>query len=198
MAFTRKRLEALGLDAEKIDIIMGDHVEVVDGIKADRDKYKAEADKLTEVQASLDKAKKQVEDLQKAGGDAAKVQAEYDAYKKKVEAEKANAGKREALHKLLGECGIKRDSFLRAVEKDFDVSALELDEKGQIKTADDIRARVDKDFADFKSTTDDRGTGGKNPPTGGNDGGGNKGQGGASGNLTGLAAALAEQYNQKG
>ena len=46
MAFTRKMLKALGIEEDKIDQIMDAHVEVVDALKADRDTYKADAEKL--------------------------------------------------------------------------------------------------------------------------------------------------------
>ena len=37
MSFTRRFLSALGIEAEKIDEIINAHIEVVDGLKEERD-----------------------------------------------------------------------------------------------------------------------------------------------------------------
>ena len=47
MAFTRKFLSALGIEADKVDQIIDAHTEVTDALKSERDKYKADAEKLT-------------------------------------------------------------------------------------------------------------------------------------------------------
>ena len=62
MAFTRKMLKAMGIEDEKIEQIMDAHVEVTEALKADRDRYKADAEKLPNVQKELD-------DLKADGGD---------------------------------------------------------------------------------------------------------------------------------
>ena len=91
MSFTRKFLAAMGIEAEKVDEIMNAHTEVTEGLKADRDKYRADAEKLSEVQAELDGVKK---DLEKANATIA--QAEKDDYKAKYESEKAEKEKLKA------------------------------------------------------------------------------------------------------
>ena len=54
MALTRKYLKALGIEDEKIEQIIEAHTETVDGLKNERDGFKASADKLAEVQKELD------------------------------------------------------------------------------------------------------------------------------------------------
>jgi hypothetical protein len=59
MALTRKFLSALGIDADKVDEIINAHTETVDALKNERDKYKADAEKLPEVQKELDGMKEE-------------------------------------------------------------------------------------------------------------------------------------------
>ena len=62
MALTRKYLKAMGLEDDKIDQIIEAHTEVTTAIKADADRYKADAGKLAEVQAELDSLKAMKDD----------------------------------------------------------------------------------------------------------------------------------------
>ena len=61
MAFTRKMLKALGIEDDKIEQIIEAHTEVTDALKADRDKYKEDAEQLPHVQDELDKLKEKVD-----------------------------------------------------------------------------------------------------------------------------------------
>ena len=60
MALTRKFLSALGIDADKVDEIINAHTETVDALKNERDKYKADAEKLPEVTRELTSLKETV------------------------------------------------------------------------------------------------------------------------------------------
>ena len=57
MALTRKLLKGMGLTDEQVDTIIEAHTDTVDGLKADVDKYKADAEKLPGVQKQLDDLK---------------------------------------------------------------------------------------------------------------------------------------------
>ena len=87
MALTRRSLKAMGIDDEKIDEIIAMHTETVDGLKADIERYKNDAEKLPEIQKELDALK--------AAGDNGlqdkfvAVKREYDAFKKEISQEKA-------------------------------------------------------------------------------------------------------------
>ena len=66
--FSRKFLAALGIEPEKIDAIMAEHVGVTEALKSqiadaqtEADNAKAEAGKIAKVQAELDKVKKDLE-----------------------------------------------------------------------------------------------------------------------------------------
>lgn len=57
MALTKKFLENMGLNEEQIEAIMEGHTATVEGLKADGARYKADAEKLADVQEELDSLK---------------------------------------------------------------------------------------------------------------------------------------------
>lgn len=84
MALTREFLRALGIEEDKIGAIVNANSESLSGVIADRDKYRADAEKLADLQKQLDEARKQL----KAAQDTIKA-AEKEDYKGKYESEKA-------------------------------------------------------------------------------------------------------------
>lgn len=72
MAITRKLLKGMGLTEEQQDTIIEAHTDTVNGLKADIDRYRTDAEKLPAVQKELDGYKQ-------SGG--------ADQYKSKYEAE---------------------------------------------------------------------------------------------------------------
>lgn len=84
MAFTRKYLAGIGIEADKIEAIMEAHVEVVEGLKAKIAESGDSAEELTKVKAELEQAKNDLKTAQ----DTIKA-AEKDNYKGKYETEKA-------------------------------------------------------------------------------------------------------------
>ena len=163
MALKREFLKAMGLDEEKISAIIESHAETVTALKKERDDYKATAESLKEVAKERDSLKEQ---LAKAG-DSTKVQAEFDAFRQKVENEKKEAAETADVLAICKDAGITRDSFLRAVEREFDRSKIQRGEDGAISNRDALVEYVKKDFADFGSTTVERGTPPVTPPAGG-------------------------------
>ena len=165
MAFTRKFLSALGIEADKVDQIIDAHTEVTDSLKAERDKYKADAEKLPGVQAELDKAKAEQD---KNGKDPYKVKyealkEEFDAFKKDQTAKETKAAKADAYKALLKECGVA-EKRIDAVLKVTDLDSLELEEDGKFKNAADLRKSVKEEWADFIQTDSTKGANPANPP----------------------------------
>ena len=167
MALTRKFLSALGVDAEKIDEIISAHTDTVDALKEERDKYKVDAEKLPAVKQELKELKSATE---KAGteGEAYKVKyealkEEFDAYKV-TEAKKAEkTAKTEAFKTLLKKAGVS-DKRLASVVKVSDIDKIELDGEGQIKDAEKLEKSIKEEWADFITTTTERGAATTNPP----------------------------------
>lgn len=165
MAFTRKFLAALGIEADKIDEIIDAHVDVVNSLKAERDSYKADAEALPGVQKELDDLKASAgdgkEDAWKVKYDALKE--DFDTYKADVEKKAANASKTEAYTALLKEVGIS-DKRIASVVKVADIDSIELDKDGKIKDADTLKQSLATEWADFIVTTQQQGAQTSNPP----------------------------------
>lgn len=163
MALTRKLLKSLGLEDEKIESIIEAHGETVEGLKQKLEKAEAETAKVKDLTAQLNNAN---EKLAKSG-DAAKVQADFDAYKEEIAKEKATASKRAAADALLKEAGYARESVRGLILRTIDLDKWEADDKGGIKDADAFKQSIKADYADLVSTTQTTGTPPANPPTGG-------------------------------
>ena len=122
MAFTRNWLKTLGITEDQVSAIMEEHVAVVNGLKEDRDKYKAEAEKLPAVQKELD-------DLKSGEDYKAKYDQEhkdFEAYKQQVADNEVLAKKKAAYRKLLAEEKIS-EKRLDAVIRLTDFSKITLD-----------------------------------------------------------------------
>ena len=163
MALTRKFLAALGIDEEKAEQIITAHTETVDGLKAEREKYKADAEKLPAVESELKALK------EKAAGDDPykekfeKVQKEYAEFKKDVEA-KATAAKKEGAFKaLLKEIGIP-EKRIDSVIKVSDVSKIEFDDEGKVKDGEKLKDSLKSEWSDFIPTTKTEGAKTATPP----------------------------------
>ena len=163
MALTRKFLSALGIEADKVDEIITAHTEVTDALKADRDKYKADAEKLPAIQKELDELKsaqtgedpyqKKYEELQK----------EFNDYKADIEAKNTTAKKEQAFRAILKEIGVS-DKVIDNVIKVSDMSKIEFDDKGEVKGADDLKKSLSTEWAGFISTKKEEGANSANPP----------------------------------
>lgn len=164
MALTRKMLKALGLSEETIETIVEAHVETVNVLTKDRDDYKAKAETLDAVTKERDTYKAQAE----KSGDAAKVQADFDAYRQKVEGEKTLTAKRAALLAAAEQAGVSREQFRNAIAKAWDMDKLELDENGAAKDMEGLKAAIQKDYADFIGKPGTDPVPPANPPEGGN------------------------------
>lgn len=166
MALTRKSLKAMGISDEQIDSIIEMHTETVDGLKADRDRYRTDAEKLPDAQKRLTEAEKKLEE---AAGDESykgkydKLQAEYDKYKSDQAAKAKAAAKEAAYRALLKEAGVV-DKRIDAVLRVTDLGTIELGDDGKIKDTDGAKAAIRKDWADFIGSVNTQGANVGNPP----------------------------------
>ena len=171
MALTRRMLKAMGISDEQVDEIIAAHTETVDALKEQRDAYKADAEKLADVQKQLDKA---TADLEAAGKDAYKVKyealkEEYEGYKTEQTKKESHAAKEKAYRALLQEAGVS-EKRLESVLRVSDVDSVELDGNGSIKGADKLTESIKSEWADFITTTETRGAQTSNPPANNNGG----------------------------
>ena len=163
--FTRKYLTSIGIEEDKIDLIMEKHGEVVTEIKDERDKYKVEAEKLPDVQRQLSElqedAKNNSEDKYKVKYDALKE--DFEEYKKGVTAKETKSKKESAYTKLLKAAGVS-EKRISAILKVTNFDDIELDENGDAKDADKLTESIKSEWADFISTTSTQGANVANPP----------------------------------
>lgn len=143
------------------------HLGVVDPLKDDVTRYKADAEKLPGVQKELD-------DLKGKGDDGYKEKYEsehkaFEDYKTSVAAEKTTAAKEKALETALKKIGIadKRIATVAKMAKaDGFLDALELDENGAAKDAAKFETSLKDGYGEFVVTTSTQGANTPNPPAG--------------------------------
>lgn len=151
MALTRKFLRAMGVEEEKIEQIIEAHGETVDGLKADITKYKADAEKLADVQNELDGLKAKGEDGYKEKYESEK-QA-FAAYKADVEGKQAYAEKEKAYTDLLKTAGVKEKFIATILRADKSViDSLEIKD-GKINDDATVTNDAKTRWADFVATT---------------------------------------------
>ena len=167
MAITRKLLKGMGLTEEQQDTIIEAHTDTVNGLKADVDRYKADAEKLPGVQKELDELKGKGDDGYKE-----KYESEHKAfedYKTSVAAEKTTAAKEKALGALLQKIGVsdKRvQSVAKLAKADGLLDKLELDGDGTVKDAAKLEKSLKDGYGEYITTTSTQGANTPNPPAG--------------------------------
>lgn len=167
MALTRKFLSAMGIEADKVDEIIAAHTDTVDGLKEQRDQYKADAEKLESVQKQLDEMKAAAE---KGGNDVFKVKYEalkedFAKYKKEQQEKEIHEKKEAAYRKVLQDAGVS-EKRINAVLKVSDVDSVELDDEGNIKEVDNLKSAIKAEWEDFIVTESSKGADTATPPVG--------------------------------
>lgn len=161
MSITRKLLKGMGLTEEQQDSIFEAYSETLTEIKAERDKYKADAEKLPDVQKQLDELKAAGD-----GGYKEKYDKEHKAfedYKAEQTAKESKAGKEKAFRTLLSEIGIS-EKRIDKVMKVSDIDGIEIDEKGAIKDAAKLKKALTDEWSDFIVKTEVKGADTPTPP----------------------------------
>jgi len=162
MAITRKMLKAMGIEDEKIEQIIEAHTETVDGLKEERDKYKADADKLQAVQTELDSLKANTGDDWKG---------KYDTLKKTFDDFKTETANREKIEKvknayadLLKKANVD-SKRIDAILKITDLSDKKLGDDGKLADADKILESIKSEWSAFIQTSGTKGSTVDTPPT---------------------------------
>ena len=166
MALTRKFLKAMGIEDEKVDQIIEAHGETVDALKAERDGYKEEAEKASELEKAIKAAREEASQIAEKNPYKVKYDAlkeEFEQYKK-TEADKATkASKRDAYKALLRSLGIA-DKRIDAVTKVADLDSLELEDNGKFKGEDELKTSLKNEWAEFIPTDSKAGAETAKPP----------------------------------
>lgn len=157
MSITRKFLKALGIEDDKADQIIEAHTEVANGLKADLERYKTDAEKLAEVQAELD-ALKATKDSD--------LQDQYDQLKIELENEKAGRKKdrqEAAIRQELTAMGAQDVDYL--LYKLGDTSEL-FDEEDHLKDKDAFAEKAKADYPNQFKAEPAKSKGTPPPPAG--------------------------------
>lgn len=167
-SLSRKFLDSLGIEGDKADLIIERHNEVLTEIKDERDQFKADAEKLPDIQ-------KQLEEYQKAENDPKNktLQVKYDAlkeefeeYKNGITAKETKAKKEEAYKQILKEIGIP-EKRIPAILKVSDIDSIELDADGNVTNKDKLTESNKAEWSDFIPTKKTEGAQVANPPANG-------------------------------
>ena len=162
MSLTRKMLKAMGIEEEKIDQIIEAHSETVDSLKADRDTYKEDAEKLKTVQKELDGLKAKGDDGWKGKHD--KLKDEFDKYKGDVEAKETKAKANNAVRSYLESKSITGDNLdLAMMACESIIASAELD-GDKLKDTTALDTLVGSKFKRLVTHTTTKGANTANPP----------------------------------
>lgn len=159
MSLTRKFLSALGIEAEKIDEIITAHTETVDGLKEEISKYKAEADKVPDMEKELEDLRKTAKD----GGEYDKLKKEFEDYKAEVKGKEEHAAKQAALREVAKDAGLTEAGIAKVLK--YTDYGFELDDKGKIKDAKDMIKSIREEWSEHIQKVDEHGATTPTPPT---------------------------------
>lgn len=180
MALTKAKVKEIlskaGVESDSMDAavesIMTGHIASIDALREERDGYKADAEKLPDIQKELDEAKKANEgagesekkynDLKKSYDDLKK---EYEGYKSDQSAKAEKAKKDKAYRAMLKEVGVS-EKRVDAIMKVTDLSEVKLDKDGAIEGVEELKESMKTEWADFITTEGKQGAGTPNPPAG--------------------------------
>ena len=167
MALTRKFLSALGIEQEKIDEIISAHSDTVEALKAERDGFKADAEKLASVQKELDKLKANTADYEDLKSYKTKYNDEHDAfeqYKKEIASAETLRQVKEAYKALLKASGVDEKRF-DTILKVTDFTGKKLGEDGKLEGEKDLAEAIKTEWKDFVVSTSSKGTNVDTPPS---------------------------------
>lgn len=161
MSITRKMLKGMSLTDEQIDTIIEAHSETVDALKDERDKFKADAERLADVQKELDKLKGTDGGFEQKYNELKK---EYDEYKSEQNAIAEKSAKEMAYKEMLKEAGIS-EKRISSVMRVTNLTDIKIDKDGKLKDYDKLVDDVKKEWSDFIETKSAKGADTKTPPT---------------------------------
>lgn len=134
---------------EKANLILGEHQKVLSEIKDERDSYKEQAEKATDLQKQLD----DLADFQKKYEEEHKA---FEDFKKKTESDATEAKIRSAYRKLLQAEGIS-EKRLDAILKVTDLSKMKLDKDGGLEGESELKKAINEEWGEFKTTVTEKG-----------------------------------------
>lgn len=164
-SLSRKFLSGIGIEEDKIELILEKHQEVLGEIKDERDRLKEDAEKLPSVEKELSDLKEATKDG-KENSYKVKYEAlkeDFENYKKDISTKEIHSKKEAAYRELLKAAGIS-EKRIDAVLKVSPIDSLEFDDEGKVKEADSISKTIKEEWADFIPTESVKGAQTATPP----------------------------------
>lgn len=164
MALTRKMLEAMGIEGDKVDQIIDMHAETVEALKAQRDENQGASDELDEARKRIADIESQLEQSRRYKERYEDAQKELDDLKASIETERDRTTRESLYRGLLRDSGISErriDQVLRV----SDLNALEFGDDGSLSNADDLKASIAEEWSEFIPASEVRGAAVETPPT---------------------------------
>lgn len=172
MALTRKMLSAMGIEDDKIDQIIEAHTDTVNGLKEEIDKYKADANRLPNVEKELEEARSAMSNGEKSPykvkyeaivEERNQIQKDFDDFKASVAAKEALSKKQTAYRQLLKDVGVS-EKRIDAIMRVSNFDSLEFDKDDHLKNTDELKENIKSEWSDFIVTEGVQGTHVANPP----------------------------------
>lgn len=160
--FTRAEIRNILGDAHTEEIenaLVALHIGVVDPLKDERDKYKAEAEKVQGLQDEIAKLK----DDEGFKAKYEKEHTDFETYKKQVADEAEMTKVKAAYRKMLIDEKIN-EKRVDAVIRLTDFSNMKLDKDGNLENADKLKEAIGNEWGEYKVTTQERGADVATPP----------------------------------
>lgn len=159
MSFTRKRLAAIGIEAEKIDEVINMYLEEINPLKEERDALKDERDKLKEKADKADALQQELDGIKDDGYKEKyeKLDKDFKDFKKQTELKETRSAKEKAFTEVLKDIGITDEKHIAKVLKYSDIDAMELDDDGKLVDAKTIAKETKTEWAEFVTTVGTKG-----------------------------------------
>lgn len=163
MALTRSMLKGMNLTDEQVSAIIDAHSESIEALKQQRDQYKADAEKLPELQRELDSGTDWKNKFDTLRAERDNLEQEFSKYKSDIAGKERLANIKSAYRRLLEaeKIGHEDADLIMAATK-FD--NMELGEDGALAGADSLTENIRKNYARYIPTIDNKGDVPANPP----------------------------------
>lgn len=183
MALTRAMLKGMGLTEEQVSAIIEEHTNVTSALKEQVKEYKANAEKLPDIEKQLEELKKDTSasDWEKKYNEE---HTAFEKYKTDISDKEKSEKVKSAYKKLLAECKVG-DRHVDSILRVTDFSKMKLAEDGSLEDAEKLKEAIGSEWSGFISSKDIKNTPVETPPSGADP---NSGK-------TGRAAQIATRYH---
>lgn len=165
MALTRSMLKAMGIEPEKVDEIIGAHVESIDALKDQISELKESAKEVDKLKAENERLKAEQPEGNEWEEKYNSEHEAFEAYKKEIKSQETTRAKLDKFRALLNEVGLT-GKLAETIIKTQDMDKIELTDTGELSGADALKGTLEADWKDYIGQTHTGGTPEPTPPIG--------------------------------